>query len=166
MAGHCFVSKTFFKNVHLRDSFGAEPTQAEADILNKEVEGLQRELASSLKALDDAKRSAKESRASASGLRHALRGKSARVEELTAEAAARDQLIATFTQVLLQRVGLEGGEGESKGVSGSFGEEEKLSDALAGCRPEDFAGAHEKPPEDIAGTISDGSLHEGPPVDV
>ena len=81
--------------------------QAEIDILSKEVEGLQRELGTSLESLDSTKKRA-------SILKHELRSATTKVNELTAEAEARDKLIETFSKILLQRVGLEGGGGEEK----------------------------------------------------
>ncbi|KAL9180567.1 hypothetical protein ACHAXT_011020 [Thalassiosira profunda] len=85
--------------------------QAEVDILlSKECEGLQRELAGALESLDRMKKHARSNKESASHLKHKYRGASKKVGQLTAEAEARDKLIETFSQILLQRVGLEGAD--------------------------------------------------------
>ena len=72
--------------------------KAEIDILTKEVDGLQRELGLTLKSLDSSKKRA-------SNLKVELRTASSRVNDLTREAEARDQLIDTFSGILLQKVG-------------------------------------------------------------
>lgn len=74
--------------------------KAEIDILTKEVDGLQRELGLTLKSLDSSKKRA-------SNLKVELRTVSSKVNDLTREAEARDQLIDTFSGILLQKVGLE-----------------------------------------------------------
>ena len=74
--------------------------KAEIDILTKEVDGLQRELGLTLNSLDSSKKRA-------SILKVELRTASSKVNDLTREAEARDQLIDTFSGILLQKVGLE-----------------------------------------------------------
>jgi len=81
--------------------------KAEVEILAKEVDGLQRELALSLGSLDTNKRRARESREAISKLKHELRSTSMKVNELDSEAEARDKLIETFSKILLQKVGIE-----------------------------------------------------------
>ena len=88
-------------------SFVISLFQAEIDILNKEVEGLQRELGNTLESLDGTKKRARETRESVSSLKHELRNASTKVKELTAEAEARDKLIETFTKILLQKIGAD-----------------------------------------------------------
>mmetsp|Transcript_14643 Transcript_14643/g.26522 ORF Transcript_14643/g.26522 Transcript_14643/m.26522 type:complete len:524 (-) Transcript_14643:129-1700(-) len=95
------------KEAHLNTKFRL---QAELEILTNEVDGLQRELGLSLESLDNTKKRARESRESSSNLKHELRNASTKVKELTAEAEARDKLIETFSKILLQKVGLDGGE--------------------------------------------------------
>jgi len=123
--------------------------QAEIDILSKEVDGLQRELALSLESLDTNKKRVRVSRETASNLKHELRSASTKVKELTAEAEARDRLIETFSKILLQKVGLEegegggaggGGHGENDGADRPGGvEEEKVGDgAMMGQVDESF----------------------------
>jgi len=87
--------------------------KAEIDILTKEVDGLQRELGLTLKSLDSSKKRA-------SNLKVELSTASSKVNDLTREAEARDQLIDTFSGILLQKVGLE---------SLTAAEEEKDSDS-------------------------------------
>jgi len=91
--------------------------KAEIDILTKEVDGLQRELGLTLESLDSSKKRA-------SNLKVELRTASSKVNDLTREAEARDQLIDTFSGILLQKVGLE-----SLTAAEEAAEEEKDSDS-------------------------------------
>ena len=93
------------------------------------MEGLQRELGLSLESLDKAKKRSRETRESTSNLKHDLRNASTKIEELTAEAEARDKLIETFTKILLQKVGLEDGEVDNNG-NGKALLEESLADGV------------------------------------
>lgn len=71
--------------------------QAEIDILTKEVNGLQRELGLSLESCDSAKKRS-------SNVKHELKAATRKVTELEAEAEARDKLIETFSNILLQKI--------------------------------------------------------------
>ena len=106
--------------------------KAEIEILTKEVSGLQRELAQSLKSQEGYKKRVRESRESNSNLKYELRSATKKAKELTAEAEARDKLVETFTKILLQKVGLEGSAGGGDGAIGAEGnlEEEKIADAV------------------------------------
>ncbi|KAL7554384.1 hypothetical protein ACHAWF_017829 [Thalassiosira exigua] len=112
------------KEAHVNTEFRLK---AEVDILTKEVDGLQRELGLSLESLDKAKKRARQSREAASNLKHDLRNATSKAKELTAEAEARDKLIESFTKILLQRAGVEGGRGggDDEGLEGG-----SLKDAL------------------------------------
>ncbi|KAL7462898.1 hypothetical protein ACHAXS_003272 [Conticribra weissflogii] len=105
--------------------------KAEIEILTAEVAGLQRELATSLTSLDEYKKSARESRESASTMKYKLKQATAKVSQLRDEAEARDKLIDTFSRILLQKAGIEGefdGSVDSS-APGSSGEE-KIADLL------------------------------------
>jgi len=94
--------------------------KAEIDILTKEVDGLQRELGLTLKSLDSSKKRV-------SNLKVELRTASSRGKDLTREAEARDQLIDTFSGILLQKVGIESLIA-SNGTDDVTAEEEKGSE--------------------------------------
>jgi len=89
--------------------------KAEIDILTKEVDGLQRELGLALESLDDAEKRVVESREVASKLKSKIRNMTSKLNDLTEEADARDKLIETFTKLLLEKNGVENGEGFIEG---------------------------------------------------
>lgn len=102
--------------------------KAELEILTTEVAGLQRELATSLEALEDSEKRAREYRDMASNLKHKLRNTTSTVTELKVEAEARDKLIDTFSRILLQKVGVEGDaegsmDSSARDSRGELGEE-------------------------------------------
>lgn len=84
--------------------------KAEIEILTKEVDGLQRELGLALESVDDAEKRAMEAREASSKLKSKMRTMSSKMKDLTQEADARDKLITTFTNLLLEKVGTENGD--------------------------------------------------------
>lgn len=106
---------TYLKRKLEKEKVAHENTEfrlrAEIDILTKEMTGLQRELGTSLESLDGARRRAREGREEVFELKDDLRAARSRVDELAAEAEARDGLIETFSRLLLQKVGMDGGVG-------------------------------------------------------
>jgi hypothetical protein len=89
--------------------------KAEIEILTKEVDGLQRELGLALESVDDAEKRVVESREVASKLKSKMRTMTSKLKDLTEEADARDKLIETFTKLLLEKNGIENGEGVVEG---------------------------------------------------
>lgn len=84
--------------------------KAEIEILTKEVDGLQRELGLALESVDDAEKRVMEAREASSKLKNKMRTMSSKMKDLTQEADARDKLITTFTNLLLEKVGTENGD--------------------------------------------------------
>lgn len=84
--------------------------KAEIEILTKEVDGLQRELGLALESVDDAEKRVMEAREASSKLKSKMRTMSSKMKDLTQEADARDKLITTFTNLLLEKVGTENGD--------------------------------------------------------
>jgi chromosome segregation ATPase len=82
-------------------------------LLTREVEGLQKELAQSLKSIEKKEQSAKENRETTSKLKRRLNHALSTISKLKNEAEARDKLIESFTKILLQKIGVEddGGNG-------------------------------------------------------
>ena len=84
--------------------------KAEIEILTKEVDGLQRELSLSLESLDDAEKRLAESDQTVSKLKRKMRTTLSKLRALTEEADARDNLIDTFTKILVEKNGFENAE--------------------------------------------------------
>ena len=99
--------------------------QAEITLLTREVEGLQKELAQSLKSVEKKEKSAKEQRETASKLKRKLNQASSTVSKLKNEAECRDKLIESFTKILLQKIGVE--DNETGPLDESTIEEEKMT---------------------------------------
>lgn len=89
--------------------------KAEIEILTKEVDGLQRELGLALESVDDAEKRVMEAREASSKLKSKMRTMSSKMKDLTQEADARDKLITTFTNLLLEKVGTENGDADLTG---------------------------------------------------
>lgn len=75
-------------------------------MLTREVEGLQKQLAYSLKSIEKNEQSTKESREATSKLKRRLNHASSTISKLKNEAEARDKLIESFTKILLQKIGM------------------------------------------------------------
>ena len=90
-------------NVLKNNSF----TKAEIDLLTREVEGLQKQLAYSLKSIEKNEQSTKESREATSKMKRRLSHASSTISKLKNEAEARDKLIESFTKILLQKIGMQ-----------------------------------------------------------
>lgn len=99
--------------------------QAEITLLTREVEGLQKELAQSLKSVEKKEKSAKEQRETASKLKRKLNQASSTVSKLKNEAECRDKLIESFTKILLQKIGVE--DNKTGPLDESTIEEEKMT---------------------------------------
>ncbi|KAL7489137.1 hypothetical protein ACHAW6_014717 [Cyclotella cf. meneghiniana] len=96
--------------------------KAEIDLLTREVAGLQKELAQSLKALEKKEQSLREHRESSAKLKRKLSHATSTVAKLKHEAESRDKLIDTFTRMLLHKIGVDGDENGSFDAS-CLGEE-------------------------------------------
>ena len=111
-------NSAYYKKKYKREIEAHQGTEfrlkAELDILTKEVEGLQRELAQSMESQEASKKRARDSKEAASLYKQELRKAKSKIQDLVTEAEARDKLIESFSQILLQRVGVEGGE--EKGI--------------------------------------------------
>eukprot|EP00804_Cyclotella_cryptica_P003217 CCRYP_010467-RA/>CCRYP_010467-RA protein AED:0.33 eAED:0.33 QI:227/1/1/1/1/1/2/412/541 len=87
--------------------------KAEIDLLTREVAGLQKELAQSLKTMEKKEKSLRDHRESTSKLKRKLSHATSTVAKLKREAEARDKLIDTFTRMLLNKIGVDGDENGS-----------------------------------------------------
>jgi len=108
---HSKSNSAYYKKKYKREREAHQGTEfrlkAELDILNKEVEGLQRELAQSMESQEASKKRARESKDAASLYKQELRKAKSKVQDLMTEAEARDKLIESFSQILLQKIGVE-----------------------------------------------------------
>ncbi|EJK50335.1 hypothetical protein THAOC_30712 [Thalassiosira oceanica] len=114
-------NSAYYKKKYKREREAHQGTEfrlkAELDILTKEVEGLQRELALSMESQEASKKRARDSKDAASLYKQELRKAKSKIQDLMTEAEARDKLIESFSQILLQRVGVEGAQlDEEKGM--------------------------------------------------
>lgn len=100
--------------------------QAEVDLLTREVAGLQKQLAQSLKSVEKREHSAREYRESVSKLKRKLGQASSTISKLRKEAEARDKLIDTFSRMLLTKIGMEEEEEHGSIDGSSTRGEEKL----------------------------------------
>lgn len=93
-------------------------------MLTREVEGLQKELAQSLKSIEKKEQSAKENRETTSKLKRRLNHALSTISKLKNEAEARDKLIESFTKILLQKIGVED---DGNGLDESTVDAEKMN---------------------------------------
>jgi hypothetical protein len=93
-------------------------------LLTREVEGLQKELAQSLKSIEKKEQSAKENRETTSKLKRRLNHALSTISKLKNEAEARDKLIESFTKILLQKIGVED---DGNGLDESSVDAEKMN---------------------------------------
>ncbi|KAL7459852.1 hypothetical protein ACHAWC_011657 [Mediolabrus comicus] len=108
--------------------------KAEIEILTKEVDGLQRELGLALESVDDAEKRVMEAREASSKLKSKMRTMSSKMKDLTQEADARDKLITTFTNLLLEKVGTENGDA---GLTGKLDLAQLVHAGTSMCRIQD-----------------------------
>jgi hypothetical protein len=93
-------------------------------LLTREVEGLQKELAQSLKSIEKKEQSAKENRETTSKQKRRLNHALSTISKLKNEAEARDKLIESFTKILLQKIGVED---DGNGLDESSVDAEKMN---------------------------------------